>query len=422
MGMRKEVPASSKQAVSGNTDPVDRISPGNRGRFLSSQDGWILDNWTEIQKIFQAMNRGLMITDPAGRIVQVNAMARTITGLKRKQILNRTLFELPWRITCPNGLPIPAERMPDIRAVQEQRVIRNAVFGLKRPGKDHAWVGITAAPLGNAGKGTGAVMITLSDITHIRQAEEALQIRNAILEAVSFAAKRFLLSHSWNECIPEILEHLGRAAGVSRTYIFRNHTASDGELMTSQQYEWSHDHVMPQTDNPECQIHYWNGGGMERWVPILSRGDVIHGHVKNFPESEKMLLLPQEIKSMLVVPVRVESEWWGFMGYDDCTRERIWSPAEIDALKTAADTLGVAIERGRLEEQGRQLQENLQNALAKVLSGYLPICAVCKKIRDENNEWRLVESYIRDHSELVFSHGICPECVKKFYKEETPSK
>jgi len=125
---------------------------------------------------------------------------------------------------------------------------------------------------------------------------------------------------------------------------------------------------------------------------------------------------------MLVVPVRVESEWWGFMGYDDCTRERIWSPAEIDALKTAADTLGVAIERGRLEEQGRQLQENLQNALAKVLSGYLPICAVCKKIRDENNEWRLVESYIRDHSELVFSHGICPECVKKFYKEETPSK
>ena len=120
---------------------------------------------------------------------------------------------------------------------------------------------------------------------------------------------------------------------------------------------------------------------------------------------------------MLVVPVMVESLWWGFMGYDECTQERDWFPAEIDALKTAADTLGVAIERSRLEEERQRLRESLQDALTKVLSGYLPICSVCKKIRDEHNQWRFVESYIRDHSELVFSHGICPDCVEKFYSD-----
>ena len=51
------------------------------------------------------------------------------------------------------------------------------------------------------------------------------------------------------------------------------------------------------------------------------------------------------------------------------------------------------------------------------LEGFLPICASCKKIRDDNGCWKQVESYIRDHSEAEFSHSICPECAKKLYPE-----
>ena len=61
----------------------------------------------------------------------------------------------------------------------------------------------------------------------------------------------------------------------------------------------------------------------------------------------------------------------------------------------------------------------LENALfeIKILSGLLPICSFCKKIRDEKGYWNQIESYIRDHSEAEFSHGICDECYKK-QKEE----
>ena len=61
----------------------------------------------------------------------------------------------------------------------------------------------------------------------------------------------------------------------------------------------------------------------------------------------------------------------------------------------------------------------LKEALKKVrkLSGMLPICASCKKIRDDNGYWSRVESYITDHSEAVFTSGICPECEKKMYAE-----
>ncbi|MDR3603402.1 MAG: hypothetical protein P4L38_02125, partial [Syntrophaceae bacterium] len=61
----------------------------------------------------------------------------------------------------------------------------------------------------------------------------------------------------------------------------------------------------------------------------------------------------------------------------------------------------------------------LQHALAQVkkLSGFIPICASCKKIRDDKGYWRQVEEYIRDHSEALFSHSICPDCMRSLYPE-----
>jgi AmiR/NasT family two-component response regulator len=67
----------------------------------------------------------------------------------------------------------------------------------------------------------------------------------------------------------------------------------------------------------------------------------------------------------------------------------------------------------------RRLNKELEQALNKVktLSGMLPICASCKKIRDDKGYWQQIESYIREHSEAEFSHGICPECARKLYPE-----
>ncbi len=72
-------------------------------------------------------------------------------------------------------------------------------------------------------------------------------------------------------------------------------------------------------------------------------------------------------------------------------------------------------ERKKAEEERERLILELKEALAKIktLSGMLPICAWCKKIRDDTGYWRQIESYIRDHSEAEFTHGICPDCAKK---------
>jgi c-di-GMP phosphodiesterase Gmr len=69
----------------------------------------------------------------------------------------------------------------------------------------------------------------------------------------------------------------------------------------------------------------------------------------------------------------------------------------------------------RLLEEKKKLEKAI--AEIKKLSGMLPICASCKKIRDDKGYWKQIESYISDHSEAVFSHGICPDCAKKLYED-----
>jgi hypothetical protein len=76
-------------------------------------------------------------------------------------------------------------------------------------------------------------------------------------------------------------------------------------------------------------------------------------------------------------------------------------------------------ERERAEKEKSHLTNELQNSLAEVkrLSGFLPICSSCKKIRDDKGYWSEVERYIGEHSEAQFSHGICPDCMRKLYPE-----
>jgi PAS domain S-box-containing protein len=72
-------------------------------------------------------------------------------------------------------------------------------------------------------------------------------------------------------------------------------------------------------------------------------------------------------------------------------------------------------QRITIEQEREKLITELREALAKIkiLSGLLPMCAWCKKIRDDNGYWKKVETYIREHTDATFTHGICPDCLKK---------
>jgi PAS domain S-box-containing protein len=93
-----------------------------------------------------------------------------------------------------------------------------------------------------------------------------------------------------------------------------------------------------------------------------------------------------------------------------------------DATGNAVGTFGISrdITARKVAELDRErLIGELQAALSKVktLSGMIPICASCKKIRDDGGYWNQIESYLREHSEAEFSHGLCPECMARLYPD-----
>ena len=82
----------------------------------------------------------------------------------------------------------------------------------------------------------------------------------------------------------------------------------------------------------------------------------------------------------------------------------------------------LAVEKARVQVSHRELSEKIEElererGNVRVLRGLIPICSHCKRIRDDKGYWNQLESYLRDHSQAQFSHGICPECTETHYSE-----
>jgi hypothetical protein len=104
--------------------------------------------------------------------------------------------------------------------------------------------------------------------------------------------------------------------------------------------------------------------------------------------------------------------------FDTYTRSLL---SEVEMAKDRLEVYAASLEL-QVAERTRQLEEKvsqLQAALAKVkkLEGVIPICGICKKIRDDKESWQQMEKYISEHSEALFSHGLCPDCYEREMSE-----
>jgi PAS domain S-box-containing protein len=192
------------------------------------------------------------------------------------------------------------------------------------------------------------------------RAEAALR-RDATLEAVAFAAQRFLEEPDWRRSIHAVLRRLGQASGVSRVYLYEN-VEREGELRTVLRAQWVADRAFDRVaEGTELAF-----SGLERWVATLGRGDVLHGPLSELPASEQPTIRDHGIASLLLTPLSVGGSWWGYMGFDDCVEERVWTQIEIDALRAAASTLAAAINRQRSEDRLRETEARFRQLVEQV--------------------------------------------------------
>ncbi len=308
------------------------------------------------QSIFENSAEGIYQSTPEGQFITVNpAMVRMFGYRNEKEMLAiEKTSDLYWETY---------ERERLAKMVNSKGVLVNIEVQMKRANGNPFWVLMNDRVVKDVHGDVLYYEGTLQDITDRKQTEDLLQRRDMILEAISYSAGRLLKTTAWEEEIDLVLKKLGSAVDVSRVYIFENHRDSKGKWFTSQRFEWAAEGIAPQIHEPQLQNLPFVEAGFERWIHTMLEDEQIQGLVKDFPEQERAILSPQEIYSILVIPIFVEDEWWGFIGFDDCHQEREWTHTEVDLLKTIARILGDAIHNKKSRERIRESEHRLRSLI-----------------------------------------------------------
>jgi len=200
----------------------------------------------------------------------------------------------------------------------------------------------------------------LVEIEERIRARDALLRRDRILEAVSFAAKRFLLSSWSSERLIEVLHRLGDAASVDHVCVFQNGSDLCGDLTASLLAEWVAPGIPSRRTDGRLQGLSYRRQGLQRWITVLASGAPIFGSVHEWPEAEQTIMGIRGQRAAALMPIFVGEQWWGFIVFGLIRAERNWPAVEVDALQIAASTFGAGIQRRQMEEQIRRHTEDLE--------------------------------------------------------------
>jgi PAS domain S-box-containing protein len=188
------------------------------------------------------------------------------------------------------------------------------------------------------------------------------------------AAVASMLSRGEQVDLDQTLRLIGQAVGVDRMYLFENHVdPTTGKTLCSQRFEWAHDAVSAEIDNPRLQDLPYDAIS-DRLEAVLRRGEVFAAAAHELdPEGERGMrevFEAQGIRSACIVPVMIDEELWGFVGFDDCHRTRIWRDEEIAVLRIVAAILGGHHSRERMRSdlaaaarQYRDVVDNVQEVI-----------------------------------------------------------
>ena len=197
-----------------------------------------------------------------------------------------------------------------------------------------------------------------TDITKRKQAEELLARRDRYLTALLEIQRQLLACAVDRRLYQAILSLLGSIANASRVYLVENHYDDLGRLLMSQKAEWCAPQIhrrcaleLAQRNHQTCWQNLPYQKNFSRWAEVLAQGKCINGTVTQFPASEQEILEPQGILATLILPIIVKGDFFGFIGFDNCSQARAWEPSEISLLSSAATAISLAQERHISQEQ-----------------------------------------------------------------------
>jgi len=200
----------------------------------------------------------------------------------------------------------------------------------------------------------------LRDISERKKAEEVIANRLRYEEGLAACSRALLTGTGSKKDLSQALGYLLEAANASRVYFCENFEDEADGLSMRQTQEIRAKGIRSRFSGKNIQ-HIPYRQGFDRWRKLLSKGNPINGKVESFPSAEQKILEPQKTLSMLILPINVNEEWYGFIGFDDVQRKREWSEEDIRSLRTASEMIGIYIETKMFEEALRVSEERFRS-------------------------------------------------------------
>ena len=366
--------------------------------------------------IFEKLSDGVLILNEEGEIVAMNIAANTFiskytkSGITRIDQLIKICPELQVLLSSKK-----AEKRVEIILPSEEKTFSAYLKNIDSSNQN--------------ADSTHFKYLFLRDITEqkaieniIKANEIALQnvnsnlVRNEkMLTSIAYATKELLSNQDFPKATQKAIALLGDGASVDRAYLFENFQDEEGNIFCSQRYEWSALGVPAEIDNPDLQGLPVGLFGEGTQAMLKNRPyHAVVSQIDNDPEL-KELLGSQEILSILLLPIYVQDYFWGYVGFDDCTRERVWSEAETALLISFADSISNAIERKTMEktlinsmEQAKEASvakseflANMSHEIRTPLNGVIGFSDLLMKTDLDENQKGFLKSIVQSGNLLL---------------------
>jgi len=364
----------------------------------------LLESEVRLTSVVQSAVDAIILADNNGNVVSWNKAAATTFGYREQEMVGKPLTQLipeRYREAHRRGL----ER---VRSTGESRLVGQTVElqGLRKDGSEFP-LELSLATWKTKGENYFSGIIR--DISDRKRADNRLAAQLAVSlalvdsDTLREAAPRFLRAVcdivGWELGVIWLIDHDAQVLRCDLVWHVPSVNAAEF-IALSRETTFSSGIGLPG--------RVW-ASGEPAWIPNVLKDS-------NFPRAR--LAAKAGLHGAFGFPIKSRGETLGVIEFFS----RDIRPPDTSLLQMMADIgikIGQFIERSCVEQERKGLLLQLQDAVGniKTLRGLLPICASCKRIRDDKGYWNQVEDYIKDRSEAVFTHGVCDECARKEYPD-----
>jgi len=228
-------------------------------------------------------------------------------------------------------------------------VIYQAEYRTKKKNGDYIWISDTGKITEYDEKGKPTRMVGTNININDKKLGELELLQNYLQqELLSDIALDINKPDTFDNKINSVLNKIGIHTGVSRVYIFEDDPTGE---TTSNTFEWCNSGIAPQINDLQ-NVPYEI---IPSWKPIItSKGLLFSEDISTLPGDLRELLEPQDIKSIIIYPLYVKGNFFGFLGFDECTRFKSWTKSELELLRTVSGIIANNYERRIYEESLRE--------------------------------------------------------------------